>query len=108
VNDAPSTLGHRVDPVLPIVLARRQLSAPPHHDDHPIKWSEPGRGLVTVAIESCRANVGLLKVELSQQDRDRWDVEWGPVPDPRISGATTAIQSEEAQAGPGVEAGIAK
>jgi len=93
--EAPATLGHRIDPVLPIVLARRQLSAPLHHDDHPMKWSEPGRSLVTVAVESCKANIGLVKVELSRQDHGPWETEWGPVPDSRISGVTTVIQPDQ-------------
>jgi hypothetical protein len=92
---APTTLGRVIDPVLPIVLARRQLSAPLYHDDHPIRWSEPGRGLVAVGIESCKANLGLVSVELSGGADRRWNTDWRPVPDSGISGVTAVDQVGE-------------
>jgi len=47
---------------LPIVLTSRQLSADQFSDDHPFKFATPGGGLLSVAIESCKQNLGLKEI----------------------------------------------
>lgn len=44
---------------LPIVLTAKELSVHPFSDLHPSKWSSPGVGMSSVALESCRQNLGL-------------------------------------------------
>ena len=44
---------------LPIVLTWQELSASRFDDKHPLKWSEPGRGLAAVALASCKQNLGV-------------------------------------------------
>jgi hypothetical protein len=92
IIDPVETLGHVVNPVLPIVLTRRELSAPEHHDDHPMGWADPGSGLVTVATESCRRNIGLDSIDLSQGGSPTWEITWKPVPpvQPRTAAAGSA------------------
>ncbi len=68
-ENPPDTVYRRsssVDPVMPIVLTGRDLSAPQHSDEHPMSWRRPGSegifGMVGLATESCRRNLGLAEV----------------------------------------------
>ncbi len=60
----PNTLPPRsaIEPVLPIVLTDRNLSATRFGDDHPNHWS-PADGIVGLAKESCRQNLGMTGLE---------------------------------------------
>lgn len=55
---------------LPIVLVKRQLSVDRHSDDHPYKWSHPGRGITSVALASCQTNLGLGEFDLADRDEE--------------------------------------
>ncbi|TDB81496.1 hypothetical protein [Micromonospora sp. KC721] len=59
-EEAPPSIGHVVLPVFPIVLTGQNLSVPYMHEDHPTKWNEVGTGLSTLAVESCKRNLGLV------------------------------------------------
>jgi hypothetical protein len=50
-----------VEPVLPIVLTGKDLSVP-ESDQHPIRWAS-GYGVMRLAQESCRRNLGLATVD---------------------------------------------
>jgi hypothetical protein len=60
----------RFVPRLPLVLTARNLSLPWDHDEHPSKWTQPGRGdgIFTTAIESCKRNLGLIEVNIRPAD----------------------------------------
>jgi len=65
VNNAPPrTLPGRsaIEPVLPIVLTEQNLSATQFSNLHPAGWSS-GDGLVGLARESCRQNLGMTGLE---------------------------------------------
>jgi hypothetical protein len=64
-EQAPLTINREHNPgvVLPIVLTRADLSAPLFDDaHHPTRWTQPGDGLVGLAFESCRRNLGLIEL----------------------------------------------
>jgi hypothetical protein len=74
---SPESLGQRILPVFPIVLTRKNLSVPEMHEDHPTTWHEVGTGLSTLAVESCRRNIGLVDVELENRDDGYgWSIHW--------------------------------
>jgi hypothetical protein len=62
----PNTLltGSALNPVLPIVLTERNLSAEwfGETDHHPVHWS-PADGILGLAKESCRTNLGMTGLE---------------------------------------------
>jgi hypothetical protein len=69
------------DPVLPMVLSNRDVSAPEHSDEHPMSWmrQSPGRefGMIGLAIESCRRNLGLADISYEPTtDGPRWHLTW--------------------------------
>lgn len=73
----PRSIGPRVLPVMPIVLTGKNLSVPDLDDNHPAKWHVPGEGLSSVAVESCRRNLGLVGVELNhRQEGHEWVSRW--------------------------------
>jgi len=60
----PNTIltGSAIEPVLPIVLTERNLSATWSGQNHPTHWS-PADGVLGLAKESCRANLGMTGLE---------------------------------------------
>lgn len=64
-EQAPDTLhythGERL--ALPITLVGRDLSAHPWADEHPTKWVRPPYTVADFAMQTCRRNLGLEKVE---------------------------------------------
>jgi hypothetical protein len=60
----PNTLltGSAIEPVLPIVLTERNLSATRFEENHPNHWS-PADGIIGLAKESCRQNLGMTGLE---------------------------------------------
>jgi hypothetical protein len=55
-------VGSAIEPVLPIVLTERNLSATRFEENHPNHWS-PADGIVGLAKESCRQNLGMTGLE---------------------------------------------
>jgi hypothetical protein len=85
-ENAPDPVYRRssdLDPILPIVLTCRDLSAPAHSDEHPMSWTEPGSGrifgMIGRAAESCKRNLGLVDIsyELTRNSRGR-RLQWVP------------------------------
>ena len=64
----PVTLPSRssIEPVLPIVLTERDLSVP-QFEEHPTQWAA-GDGVVGLARESCRRNLGMASPEDAYDD----------------------------------------
>jgi hypothetical protein len=65
-----------IEPVLPIVLTEKDLSAPQLAEQHPTRWA-PVDGVVGLAKESCRRNLGMINLENAFDDggfyfRPRW------------------------------------
>ena len=62
-NRPPNTLPSRssIEPVLPIVLTEKDLSVP-QFEQHPVQWAS-GDGVVGLAKESCRRNLGMTALE---------------------------------------------
>ena len=60
-------------PRMPLVLTTSELSLPWNDDDHPWRWGPPGggNGIYTVALESCRRNLGLVDVSPVQSKNGR-------------------------------------
>ena len=60
-NRPPSTLPFRssIEPVLPIVLTEKDLSVTQLAEEHPMRWTPPD-GVVGLAKESCRRNLGMI------------------------------------------------
>jgi hypothetical protein len=58
-----------IEPVLPIVLTERNLSATRFGRDHPNHWS-PADGVVGLAKESCRQNLGMTGLEPDMDGED--------------------------------------
>ena len=56
-----------IEPVLPIVLTERNLSATRFDQHHPSSWS-PADGVVGLAKESCRRNLGMTGLEPDQDE----------------------------------------
>ena len=56
-----------IEPVLPIVLTERNLSATRFDQHHPSSWS-PADGVVGLAKESCQRNLGMTGLEPAQDD----------------------------------------
>jgi hypothetical protein len=69
-NQPPRTLPSQssIEPVFPIVLTGRDLSVPPF-EEHSNQWA-PGDGVVGLARESCRRNLGMTAGDYSS-DGDR-------------------------------------
>jgi len=62
---------------LPIVLTWQELSASRFDDKHPLKWSEPGRGLSAVALASCKRNLGMRAVRpVASKGKWIYEFEW--------------------------------
>jgi hypothetical protein len=60
---APRTLErHHLNPALPIVLTGRDLSLPMEDKGHPTKWGDWRPDAPSLAIESCKRNLGLKSV----------------------------------------------
>ena len=53
----------RIQPVLPIVFTARDLSVPDRSKEHPVSWEDGRFGLLNLAQESCRRNLGLESVD---------------------------------------------
>lgn len=72
------SLGGRQMPLTPLLLTRRDMSLPHYHDDHPWRWSEPvsGTGIVGIALESNKRNLGLLNVTWTEDIGRRPQFEW--------------------------------
>jgi hypothetical protein len=77
-NRPPNTLPFRssIEPVLPIVLTEQDLSATHLAEQHPMRWA-PGDGVVGLAKESCRRNLGMITLENAFESgefyfRPRW------------------------------------
>jgi hypothetical protein len=73
----PTTLPNQsaINPVLPIVLTEKDLSIH-QFDEHPMRWS-PSDGVVGLARESCRRNLGMTTLENAYDakgfySRPRW------------------------------------
>ena len=69
-------------PLAPLLLARRDMSLPYFHDDHPWRWVRPGSGagLVGIALESNKRHLGLQDVDWPNTvDRSPRFI-WGPPP----------------------------
>jgi hypothetical protein len=77
--------GSQTPLALPIVLARGELSVGQFSDGHPFKWTEPGKGLSPVALESCRRNLGLVEV-LSERSETGWTYRFIWTEEPAIRG----------------------
>jgi hypothetical protein len=62
-----------VVPRLPLVLTDNELSLPWNDDDHPNRWAPAGMrdGVFTMAIESCKRNLGLIELQLGPADDGR-------------------------------------
>ena len=56
-----------IEPVLPIVLNEQNLSATRFDQNHPSSWS-PADGVVGLAKESCRQNLGMTGLEPDQDE----------------------------------------
>jgi hypothetical protein len=56
-----------IEPVLPIVLTERNLSATRFDQHHPSSWS-PADGVVGLAKESCQRNLGMTGLEPAEDD----------------------------------------
>lgn len=54
-----------IEQVLPIVLTEQNLSATRFGPQHPTSWS-PAGGVVGLATESCRQNLGMTGLEPAQ------------------------------------------
>jgi hypothetical protein len=66
---------------LPIVLTWQELSVSHFDDKHPLKWSDPGRGLSAVALASCKQNLGMRAVRLVQSEgKLNYAFEWDEPP----------------------------
>lgn len=53
-----------VEPLaVPMVLTYDQLSVERFSEQHPSKWAMPGDGLLSVAIASCKQNLGLKEIQ---------------------------------------------
>ena len=76
----PNTLPSHsaIEPVLPIVLTERNLSATRYGQDHPNHWS-PADGVVGLAKESCRHNLGMTGLEPHSDGEDFFfRPQWSP------------------------------
>jgi hypothetical protein len=76
-NQAPETLPSRssIELVLPIVLTEEDLSST-RLGEHPMRWSPPD-GLIGLARESCRRNLGMTGVEhVSEDNSVRFRPKW--------------------------------
>jgi hypothetical protein len=54
--------GSQTPLAMPIVLTQQELSVDQFDDAHPSRWTKPGQVLSTVAIASCKRNLGLREV----------------------------------------------
>ena len=66
-------------PRLPLLLTAGDLSVPWDHDLHPSRWTQPGTGdgIFTIALESCRRNLGLVDLNLRSADEvDEFGFVW--------------------------------
>ena len=60
--------GGVLQPVLPIVFTAEDLSLPEFSDGHPASWENGRFGLLNLAQESCRRNLGLEEVKYSSTE----------------------------------------
>jgi hypothetical protein len=65
-----------IEPVLPIVLTEKDLSVTQLDEQHPMRWA-PSEGMVGLAKESCRRNLGMLSLDNAWDNgefyfRPRW------------------------------------
>ena len=70
-----------IEPVLPIVLTERNLSATRFDQRHPSSWS-PADGVVGLARESCQRNLGMTGLESAQDDEGFYFRPQWPSPGP--------------------------
>jgi hypothetical protein len=70
-----------IEPVLPIVLTERNLSATRFDQHHPSSWS-PADGAVGLARESCQRNLGMTGLEPAQDDEGFYFRPQWPPPSP--------------------------
>jgi hypothetical protein len=70
--------GQSTEPLLPIVLSGKDLSAPRYTDDHPDRWTTAGRSVATVAVESCKRNLGLVTIDFvgNRNGESPWRLAW--------------------------------
>jgi hypothetical protein len=52
-----------IELLLPIVLTHRDLSTDQFSDDHPFTWKDPGLSLSSLALASCKKNLGLIEAK---------------------------------------------
>lgn len=67
-------------PALPIVLTSAELSAPDRSDSHPRRWMGPGDPISTLAIESCKRNLGLEDFAMPTQQDSPVTLHWREEP----------------------------
>jgi hypothetical protein len=67
-EEAPPSIGQVVLPIFPIVLTGQNLSVPYMHEDHPNNWNQVGTGLSTLAVESCKRNLGLIDARFERRE----------------------------------------
>ncbi|TCN53511.1 hypothetical protein EV641_106156 [Rhodococcus sp. SMB37] len=74
------SLHGRQVPLTPLLLTHRDMSLPHYHEDHPHRWFKPGSGtgIVGIALESNKRNLGLLNVtwpeDTDGQPRFEWEL----------------------------------
>lgn len=61
--------GSSIEPVLPIVLTEKNLSTTRYVDSHPNHWA-PADGVLGLAKESCRQNLGMTGLHPCQDGKD--------------------------------------
>jgi hypothetical protein len=71
-------LRSQILPVLPIVFTANDLSVPYLHESHPTKKMAGYEGILALAEQSCRRNLGLIALEHARDDdgfyfRPQWD-----------------------------------
>jgi hypothetical protein len=70
----------RIEPILPIVLTERNMSAESYGQDHPNHWS-PEDGVLGLAKGSCRQNLGMTALEPHQdQEGFYFRPQWSALP----------------------------
>ncbi len=63
-------------PLMPLLLTERDMSLPNLHNDHPWHWGTPGQGVVGIALESCKRNLGLASVRFEAGEQHGLTYEW--------------------------------
>jgi hypothetical protein len=66
----------RLNPLLPIVFASKELSSPPREDGSPVSWHSSFDSIASMAIETCKRNLGLLQVIPASGPPITWDLRW--------------------------------